>query len=145
MIRPYTINDREQVVAVFKQNVPKYFDADEEADLLDYLHKHGDTYFVMEDGGQIIGCGGYHLNALKTFGRISWDFFSPDQQGKGLGKQMVQHCLDSLREIQTLKLITVWTSQLAFSFYAKFGFRQQDVIPNYWGPGLDLYRMDMLP
>lgn len=143
IIRPYLPADHKDVIKVFKMNTPEYFDPEELTDLEKYLESHWDSYFVMEDAGRIVGCGGYHFEADGTTGRLSWDFFDPEYKGKGLGRQMINHCLEELRKNPQLKKTAVWTSQLAYPFYAKFGFETQEIKEDFWGPGLDLYRMEM--
>ncbi len=142
-IRAYRTSDRLQVIDVFIRNTPDFFDVNEQKDLEEYLDEHGGTYFVMEDKGKIIGCGGYHFEGDKTTGRLSWDFFDPTYKGRGLGRQMISHCLEEIRNNKKLRKISVWTSQLAYPFYAKFGFTTQEIKKDHWGPGLDLYRMEI--
>ncbi|MEQ8364428.1 MAG: GNAT family N-acetyltransferase [Cyclobacteriaceae bacterium] len=142
-IRPYQPADRQAVSEVFRLNTPEFFDVKEQADLEKYLDDHWATYFVMEDKGRIIGCGGYHFEVDGSTGRLSWDFFDPQYKGKGLGRQMINHCLEELRKSPQLKKTEVWTSQLAHQFYARFGFETQEIKEDFWGPGLDLYRMEM--
>ncbi|MEQ9415618.1 MAG: GNAT family N-acetyltransferase [Cyclobacteriaceae bacterium] len=142
-IRPYQPADRQAVSEVFRLNTPEFFDVKEQSDLEKYLDDHWATYFVMEDKGRIIGCGGYHFEVDGSTGRLSWDFFDPQYKGKGLGRQMINHCLEELRKSPQLKKTEVWTSQLAYQFYARFGFETQEIKEDFWGPGLDLYRMEM--
>ncbi len=142
-IRPYQAKDKAQVITVFKQNTPDFFDPTEQKDLEEYLQEYGNTYFVMLDKDKIIGCGGYHIEGNKATGRLSWDFFDPKYKGEGLGRQMINHCLEGLNALPKLQNISVWTSQLAYQFYAKFGFEIREIKNDYWGPGLDLYRMEM--
>lgn len=142
-IRSYQPSDHPAVIEVFKKNTPEFFDVNEQADLEKYLSSYWSTYFVMEDEGKIIGCGGYHFEADGTTGRLSWDFFDPQYKGHGLGRQMINHCLEELRKNPQLEKTAVWTSQLAYPFYAKFGFETQEIKEDFWGPGLDLYRMEM--
>jgi ribosomal protein S18 acetylase RimI-like enzyme len=142
-IRPYQPADRHAVIEVFRLNTPDFFDVGEQVDLEQYLDQYGATYFVMEEEAKIIGCGGYHFEKDGSTGRLSWDFFDPQYKGMGLGRLMIDHCLEALRKNDQLKKTSVWTSQLAYKFYAKFGFETQEIKEDFWGPGLDLYRMEM--
>ncbi|GAB1444948.1 MAG: GNAT family N-acetyltransferase [Cyclobacteriaceae bacterium] len=142
-IRPYQPADRQGVIEVFRRNTPEFFDTNEQLDLEKYLDAHWNTYFVMEEKGKIIGCGGYYFEKDGITGRLSWDFFDPRYKGRGLGRQMINHCLEELRKNPHLEKTEVWTSQLAWQFYAKFGFETQEVKEDFWGPGLNLYRMEM--
>ena len=65
--RLYRSADREACLRAFDSNVPKFFDADERADLEDYLDGlpdgEGGRYFVVVDaGGAVQGSAGYALN-----------------------------------------------------------------------------------
>jgi len=142
-IRIYQTDDIAAVLEVFRLNTPNFFDSSEQEELEVYLADHGNTYYVMEENGRIVGCGGYHFDESRTQGRISWDFFHPDYKGRGLGRKLVSHCLEELRKEQGISLIIVWTSQLAYEFYSKFGFKTVEVVKDHWAPGLDLYRMEM--
>ncbi|MFZ1806098.1 MAG: GNAT family N-acetyltransferase [Cyclobacteriaceae bacterium] len=142
-IRHYQPADRETVIEVFKLNTPEFFDVKEQVDLEEYLDHYWGTYFVMEEESRIVGCGGYHFEADGQTGRLSWDFFDPQYKGRGLGRQMIAHCLEELRKSPHLEKTAVWTSQLAYQFYARFGFETQEIKEDFWGPGLDLYRMEM--
>lgn len=142
-MRPYEPADRPSVLEVFRLNTPEFFDVNEQADLEKYLNEYGSTYFVMEMEGRIIGGGGYHFEEDGRTGRLSWDFIDPHYKGKGLGRKMILHCLEELRKSPHLEKTAVWTSQLAYKFYSRFGFETQEIKENFWGPGLDLYRMEM--
>ena len=143
MIRQYKESGRERLIEIFKLNSPKYFDPEERIDFEDFLVRHGDTFFVIEHDNSIVGCGGYHFQNNGTVGRISWDFFYPDYQGKGYGRQLVQYCLEKLKKEPLMRKLEVWTSQHARDFYARFGFVTREIKKDFWGQGLDLYLMEM--
>jgi ribosomal-protein-alanine N-acetyltransferase len=143
MIRAFNTSDKPALFQIFMLNTPDYFAAEEKKDFEAFLDEHAKTYFVVEENGVIVGCGGYHFNATKTEGRISWDLFHPAYRGKGFGRQLVTHCLEAIRNEASVRKISVWTSQLAFRFYARFGFKTKEIKKDYWGKGLDLYRMEL--
>lgn len=144
MIRPYTQNDKEAVLALIKLNTPKYFAEAEEQDLVTYLEQEIESYFVIEEEGEIIGAGGINWLENKTEARISWDMFHPKHQGKGLGSQLTQYRIEQIKTIPTVEKIVVRTTQLVFPFYAKQGFQLQYTIKDYWATGFDLYHMEIL-
>ncbi|MEQ8425979.1 MAG: GNAT family N-acetyltransferase, partial [Cyclobacteriaceae bacterium] len=49
--------------------------------------------------------------------------FHPDYAGLGLGKQSVEHCIAILEADPAVEKLVVTTSQLAYQFFAKFGYR----------------------
>ena len=143
MIRAFNTSDKPAIFRIFMLNTPDYFAVEEKKDFEAFLDEHAKTYFVVEENNKIVGCGGYHFEERKTEGRISWDLFHPDYRGKGFGRQLVSHCLEAIRKESAVKKISVWTSQLAFQFYERFGFKTKEIKKDYWGKGLDLYRMEM--
>ncbi len=143
MIRKYQVTDLTEVIKVFRQNTPTYFAEEEQTDLEQFLQRNGDNYWLIEQEGVIAGCGGIVFSEDQEVGRIAWDFFSPHFQGKGLGRQLTEFRLAEIRKKNSVRSIIVRTSQLAYSFYAKFGFEVDKIEKDYWAPGLDLYDMQM--
>ncbi|WP_255555260.1 GNAT family N-acetyltransferase [Flavobacterium sp. NKUCC04_CG] len=143
IIRPYHPSDQPELLVLFDLNTPQYFSADERDDLIDYLNHHSERYFVVELEGQIVGAGGINFSEDQTVGRISWDFFHPEYQGKGLGSQLTQYRIELLKQLDHVQTISVRTSQAAYVFYQKMGFELLEVVPDYWAKGFDLYRMEL--
>ena len=142
MLRAYRESDLDQLLEAFRNNIPNYFSADEEKDLVGYLAGHGNTYLVIELDGRVVGGCGYVLDDEET-GIVAWSFLDPDFAGKGFGRQIVNACLDHLKKIPTVKLLRVNTSQLTDGFFSKFGFKTVYTEKDHWGEGLDLVRMEM--
>lgn len=141
-IRRYTEGDRLKVLSLLEQNTPTYFAVEEKKDLIYYLDNFADNYFLVENNGNIIGSGGYNLTEDLTTGRISWDMVDVSNQLSGVGTLLMNYRLIELKSIATVTQVSVRTSQLVFGFYEKFGLRLQEVIPDYWAKGFDLYRLD---
>jgi ribosomal protein S18 acetylase RimI-like enzyme len=141
-IRPYTAADKENVLHLLRLNTPRYFAPSEEKDLVHYLDHHAQHYFVVESGGEVLGCGGFNFSDDRTVGKISWDIFHPGHQGKGLGSALTRYRIEKLKEYDSVRTISVRTSQVAYLFYEKFGFRLREVVKDYWAEGFDLYRME---
>jgi ribosomal-protein-alanine N-acetyltransferase len=141
LVRLYNHTDLPFVLELFKKNCPAYFDISEIGDLREYLQAHEKTYYLFEDNNKILGACGYYLEA-KEQGRISWIFTDPESQKKGIGKQLVQHCIKEMQAKHT-KSITVWTSDPAYLFFGKLGFAVERIEPNYWAGRFDLYLMTL--
>ena len=144
MIRAYQLSDREQLIDLFKLNTPTYFDPDEQCEFEKYLDRHGDTYLTIVHKNQIVGGAGYRITDGNTVGRITWIFFHPDSAGHGLGRQAVEHCMTIFRLTSSIEKVVVTTSQFAYRFFEKFGMQLTETAQDHWGPGLDLYRMEMI-
>ena len=145
MIRSYQTQDRDILTHIFRMNVPKYFDSNEEKDFIEYLVTYGNTYLVLEENQRIIGGSGYYFNDQDSSGRITWIFFHPDHSGRGLGRMAVEYCLNQLRLDDRIRELIVTTSQHAYRFFEKFGYKVHYIQKDYWGKGLDLYEMKMQP
>lgn len=143
MIREYRVSDREELLDVFKLNIPKYFDPKEVDDFLEYLDDHGDTYLTIEKDNKIVGGVGYFFNDSDKSGQITWIFLHPEYTDHGLGKQAVKHCITLLKSNSEIVKLVVTTSQLAFRFFEKFGFNLIRTEKDYWGSGLDLFLMEI--
>lgn len=144
MIRPYTHQDRNPVIALLQMNIPQYFAPSEESDFIEYLDQELEDYFVVEDQGQIIGCGGVNYLPEAAQARISWDMIHPDFQGRGIGKKLTLHRIDHIQKKPEIREIVVRTSQLAFPFYQKLGFEIEKTEKDFWAEGFDLYQMKII-
>ncbi|MCX2743002.1 GNAT family N-acetyltransferase [Mangrovivirga sp. M17] len=144
MIRRYDpTSDYEEVVEIFKLNTPVHFDPEELPNFENYLDTNNNNYFVIEESGVIKGCGGYHIMNNNDVARLSWDIIHPDYHGEGKGSELVNFILNLISEDEDVSSIEVWTSQVANSFYYKFGFRSIEMVKDYWAVGFDLYRMQI--
>lgn len=140
-ILPYQPKNKEQVLNLLRLNTPTYFAVSEEADLADYLDHEREDYYILESNGLVIGCGGINYADKGSTGKISWDILHPAYQGQSMGSRLLTYRIERLHNNKNIKKISVRTSQLAFGFYEKHGFRTQEVIEDYWADGLDLYVM----
>lgn len=140
-IRLYVAEDKNSVVALLRLNTPTYFAVEEEKDFIYYLENELEYYFILEYNNTLVGCGGINFSGNPKLGKISWDLFHPDYQGKGFGSTLLQHRIKLLKEFKEMETIVVRTTQLVHRFYEKNGFKLLEVIENYWAPGFDLYKM----
>ena len=142
VIREYTKDDKSAVIDLFRLNTPMYFSPAEEDDLVYYLENEIEYYFVVECENEIAGCGGINYSEDKTIGKISWDIFHPDHQGKGHGSRLLDFRIKKLEGSGHIQAISVRTSQLAWQFYGRYGFKLVEVVKDHWAKGFDMYRME---
>jgi len=142
-IRPYHSTDKNALLHIFRDNIPKYFDPKEIHDFENYLETESETYHTIELGNKIVGGIGAVVNEARSTGSIAWIFFDPEHTGKGLGKFAVDYCITELKKNPAVKKLTVRTSQLVYVFFEKFGFKLIRTEKDYWGDGLDLYEMEV--
>jgi [ribosomal protein S18]-alanine N-acetyltransferase len=141
-IRPYNISDKEKLIEILRLNIPDYFAPEEEMEFIDYLSNHSQNYYVLEIENKIVGCGGFNLFEEENTVRISWDIFHPEYRRKGLGSALTHFRLQEIMKNPKINIIVVRTSQLAYKFYEKFGFRTKEIINDYWAKGFHLYNME---
>lgn len=123
-------------------NTPRFFAKEEADDLSRYLDEEIELYYVLSVDKKIVGCGGINFAANKTVGKISWDIIHPDFQGRSLGTLLLKHRLEVLQSIESIRKITVRTSQVAYKFYEKQGFILHEIKKDYWAEGFDMYYME---
>ncbi|MBC7914537.1 MAG: GNAT family N-acetyltransferase [Pyrinomonadaceae bacterium] len=143
-IRAYKTTDQEAVLNLLRLNTPQYFSTEEENDLVYYLENEIEHYFVIEINQQIVGSGGFNFSGDKTTGKISWDIFHPEFQRKSLGTKLLNYRIQRLQTFKEVKKITVRTSQLAYQFYEKQGFKLLEIVEDYWAKGFHLYTMEYI-
>lgn len=140
-IRTYTENDLENVVSIFRSNIPKYFSHEEEPGLRNFLADvRSADYVVMENDGEIIGSGGIALNEDETVS-LCWGMMRNDFIGKGLGKRLTEFRINLSREKFGDLPIVISTSQHTQGFYENFGFKLTERISDGFAPGIDNCRM----
>lgn len=141
-IRPYISADLEDVVAIFRSNIPKYFGSEEEAGLRDFLATFSDDYFVCEIDGEVIGSGGFALNeGEENTVSLCWGMIRSDHLGNGLGRELTEFRIDAARDRYGDISLVISTSQHTQGFYEKFGFRLTEHVPDGFGPGIDICKM----
>ena len=140
-IRSYNSKDKKELIELLRLNTPAFFATDEENDFIEYIDTKIQEYFILELENRIIGCGGINYRENNTIGVLSWDMIHPDFQYKGHGKLLVKHRIDRLINKNSIKNISVRTSQHTYKFYEKSGFELIKTIKNYWSIGYDLFEM----
>ncbi|MEQ8245678.1 GNAT family N-acetyltransferase [Fulvivirga sp.] len=143
-IRPYSPDDKQILVELLKLNIPDYFAPEELNDFEEYLENHLEYYYVVEDSYHIVGAGGINTTDRADTVRISWDFFHPESQGHGFGSELLNYRIETIKKMNTVKVIEVRTSQLAYKFYQKSGFELMEIKKDFWAAGFDLYQMRLL-
>jgi N-acetylglutamate synthase-like GNAT family acetyltransferase len=140
-IRNYLPDDKTAVMLLFDLNCPQYFAPEERTYLENYLDNELEDYFVVELGDRVVASGGINLQNEQTKGVLSWDMIHPDYQKRGIGRSLVEFRIRHLKERYHVQEIGVRTAQFTDQFYAKCGFELQEIVPDYWSPGYDLYDM----
>jgi hypothetical protein len=144
-IREYSPADLEDVVAVFRSNIPKYFSPAEEPELRAYLNDLGGPYFVAEIEGTVMGAGGFALNGDQRSVSLCWGMIRSDHLGKGLGRELTKFRIHAAREQYPGLPLVISTSQHTAGFYEKFGFSLLEHVADGFGQGIDICKMTLEP
>ncbi|HET7464206.1 MAG TPA: GNAT family N-acetyltransferase [Longimicrobium sp.] len=141
-VRDYTGTDRGDCLAVFDSNVPEFFIPSERAVFAAFLDALPGPYLVVvDDGGEIAGCGGYAVTPGTTTADLCWGMVSRRRHGTGLGRLLLEARLERIRRDPSPDAVALNTSQHTRGFYARYGFTTELVTPDAFAPGLD--RCDM--
>lgn len=143
MIRAYKDEDKTALIEMLRLNTPQYFDPTEEAEYVSYLQHELEYYYVFEEEGVVVGCGGINYIEEENLFRISWDMVHPDFQGKGIGRQLLTWRLNEIKKLDLSNKVIVRTSQIVYRYYEKAGFNLAEIKKDYWAPGFDLYLMKL--
>ena len=141
-IRTYQPQDKKTLLEILSLNIPTYFAPEEKEDFETYLNQYAEHYCIVEENGKCLGGGGYNFWEEGKVVRLSWDFLHPDARGRGLGRLLATHRINEIKAHPDVEKIVVRTSQLAFLFYEKLGFKLIYEEKDYWAKGFDLYYME---
>jgi putative acetyltransferase len=124
---PYLAKIVKDTLAEFGANHPNtvYYDPTTDT-LFELFQKEKAKYFVAEVAGKIVGGGGiYPTDGLgdDTCELVKM-YLLPVARGLGLGKNLIEKCIDAAREngFKNIYLETMPELKQALNVYAKFGF-----------------------
>jgi putative acetyltransferase len=118
-------------LAEFGANKPGTVFFDDTTDhLFELFQQPGSIYFIAEKDGQILGGGGiFPTESLppETCELVKM-YLAPDARGKGLGKLLIEKCLEFAKGFGYLQVYIETMPELrkAVSVYEKFGFEYLD-------------------
>ena len=137
-IRPIQPSDNKVLAGIvraalteFGANKPGtvYYDKTTDA-LYELFQTEGAAYFVAEHNGEILGGGGiYPSNGLpQGTCELVKMYLSPQSRGIGLGKKLIQKCLQAAQQMGYTQVYieTMPELQQALKTYEKFGFQYLD-------------------
>lgn len=139
-IKPFSAIDKPSCLAIFRDNVPDYFAANEEQDFIHFLNQPQPHYYVVCQGNEVVGCFGITEIQPGTSARVSWIMLARNQQGAGIGRAMVEKCIAIAKE-NNVQQLHIAASHKSERFFKKFGAKSQKVTPDGWGQGM--HRVDM--
>ena len=138
--RRYAVSDKEACLALFDSNVPEFFDPAERADFGTFLDDPGGEYFIVQQDGAVIGCGGF-AREDRGQARFTWGMVDRSRHRTGLGRLLAEHRLQAIEETGDFTEVELFTTQLVAPFFARLGFAIERVEKDGFAPGLDKVQM----
>ncbi len=133
-LRLYVPEDLEDVVAVFRSNIPNYFVPGEEPGLRQFLNSGAENYYVLEIDSKVVGSGGVALNEDGTVS-LCWGMIRADHLGTGLGKSLTEFRIRKAREAFGSLPLVISSSQHTEGFTENSASRPPSIRPTGLGPG----------
>lgn len=133
-IRDYQPSDRDACLAVFDSNVPAFFHAAERDAYVAFLespdflpprlrdlHAPRGRLYVVEDGGVVVGCGGWYLDG--TVANLSWGTIDRSHHGRGFGRLLLVKRLAAIRADGRASTVRVRTTPSVQGFFEAASFK----------------------
>ena len=102
--------------------------ADTDADLEDLelsYFRRGGVFYVLEDSGRIVGCGGlYRLDSGEL--EIRKMYLLPEARGHGEGRRLLEKLLEDARDSKASRVVLETATVLveAVALYERYGFQR---------------------
>ena len=104
-----------------------YYDATTDHLFELFKNAHGSVYYVAEYNGKVVGGGGIFPSAGLPQGtcELVKMYLLPEARGIGLGKKLIQKCLDYAKDqgYKNIYIETMPELKQALNVYEKFGFQ----------------------
>lgn len=142
-IRLYEPTDKAACMNIINSNLETYFMESEVADFENWLdNKIDNDYWVVEEKGKVIGCGGIYKDLPNNVVGLSWGMVHQDEHGEGYGSALTFFRVSKILKDYPTQQILMHTSQHTYKFYEKMGFLVKKITPNGFGENLDRYDME---
>jgi hypothetical protein len=141
-IRPYSPQDRQACLDILEENTPEFFVREDREALNAFLLDLPGPYFVVEEQGAIIACGGWAPEADRV-AVLTWGMVRRRLHRRGIGRTLLRFRLAAISADATVSIIRLRTVQLVQGFFIREGFVAVAVVPNGFGPGLDRVTMEL--
>ena len=151
-IRPRVANadDREAIQALMRASIrdifPAFYDAQQTRSSIEHIGRADDqliddgTYFVVEEAGELVACGGWSrrdklfsgsseqegrarlLDPATEPARVRAMFVRPDRTRRGLGTTILEACEIAARD-EAFRRLSLMATLPGIPLYQRFGFR----------------------
>jgi len=150
--RAYLPSDRSACIALFKSNMPKFFDPIElplyegwldaqDQSVIALKENRAEHYFVAERDGTIVACGGLCIREAKDAVSMAWGMVDNSLHKQGIGKAFLEFRIRTAQELYPGFEIELDTTQHSYTFFEKYGFRVVKITEDAYAPGMHRYDM----
>ena len=151
LFREYSPADRDACLALFDGNVPRYFAPHERDGFAGFLDALPGPYFVVEEDGAVVACGGYAFEPGSGEVALCWGIVDARRQREGIGTLLTAERLRLAAADSSPRSgrggaaegsgAVIRTSQHTAEFYARLGFTVTRVEADGHAPGIDFVEM----
>ena len=120
-VRPYSPNDLAACLRLFDSNRPQYFTVEERSQFEAFLAAPFGSYYVLENDGDLLGCGGFVGENEVGLVRLTWGMVRHDLHRSGLGKFLLFYRLREIGKLAGMTMVRVETTQHTVGFFEKAG------------------------
>jgi N-acetylglutamate synthase-like GNAT family acetyltransferase len=144
-LRPFNSSDKTTCLAIFESNLAQYFAENEREEFSIYLNEECfPNYWVLEDKGKILGCGGIYENFKDNSVGLAWGMIHNDHHKMGYGAFLTKFRVERMIEKYPTQIKRLATSQHTFPFYEKMGFKVTKITKKGFDEHIDRYDMDLV-
>lgn len=135
VIREIRKQDNARIEQIIRAAFPEFnipltgtaYEDEETPRMFESYQKDNEVYYVIEINGEVLGGGG--IKQLRGFDdsicELQKMYFSPEIRGKGVGKKLIEKCINSAKKFGYKKCYLESAPQLkaAIHIYKSFGFK----------------------
>lgn len=151
-IKQYSKEHNRSCIRIFESNTPRYFAEDEQEGLelwlsgqdsghLAYKNTEAEFFYVLEDKGLVVACGGYYIIRGSQVANLVWGMVQCSLHNQGLGKMLFEYRIKEIKDKFPGFKILLDTTQHTYQFFEKQGFSTTQIRTDFYGPKLDRYDM----
>jgi len=127
---------------LFDGHVGGLFRLEERTGFRDFLHDLPGPYLVGVKDGEVVACGGIAFeDETHSLASVCWTIVHRDHQRRGLGRQLIQACVEQALEDPRCTNVRLGTVPATAGFFAKLGFEVVETVKDGYGPGQDRVEM----
>jgi N-acetylglutamate synthase-like GNAT family acetyltransferase len=120
-IRDYQSSDFEACLRLFDSNAPEHFAPGERCAFEAFLAAPTGTYYVMENDGELLGCGGFARENDPALVSLTWGLIRRDLHRQGLGRFLLFYRLREIGKLPGVNSVRLSTTTRSQGFFERAG------------------------